>query len=169
MTVDTEQVKYIQKLVADLKEAQRKIEELEDDIKVLKANKKEIEEVIIPEVMVELGVSSVQLLTKEVVTVKPYYFARLPEDTVPFFDWLRKNNFGGLIKEKAELYPDTDMMELVLEFLKEFKMNHEILSTIHWKTLEAWFKECVEGGLLKILPLDLFKNYVGRKATVKSR
>lgn len=157
-------VKEIEVLVEQLKSKQKRIEELEYEVKSIKQQKKELEEVTIPETMSELGVQSVTLLSHEVVTIKPFYYARLPENPEPFFKWLRDNEFGGLIKEKVEAYPG-EKAELLLDFLNQFEINYESNSTVHWKTLEAWFKECRESGL--VLSTDLFPHYEGRKAQVK--
>lgn len=160
-----EAVKYIQSLVNMLKEADLEIESLKNKLKHVQGQKKDLEENIIPDAMTEIGVQQIQLLTNEIVTVKPFYFARLPSEPEPFFHWLRDNGFGGLIKEKLEVIPDSEYMELIKEFLDELKTQYEQMSTIHWKTLEAWFRESIEAGIG--LPTDLFINYVGRKAKIK--
>src|SRR6266436_2595648 len=98
-------VQIIEKLVKELKDRVAKIEELENEIKLLKEKKKELEENIIPDTMSELGAHSITLKSHEIVTVKPFYYARLPQEPENFFKWLRANGFGGLIKEKIEAYP----------------------------------------------------------------
>jgi|ERR1035437_6838093 hypothetical protein len=159
--------KAIGKLVDGLKERKKRIEELEEEIKGLKGEVKEFEEVLIPDAMTELiGGTQITLLSGEIVKVDPFYYARLPKEPEPFFKWLRANNFGGLIKEKIEVMPDSDLIELITDFLIQFNVAFEQMSTVHWKTLEAWFKECIEAGV-KNLPTDLFTSYVGRKAKVK--
>lgn len=161
--------KHIQELVNDLKEKSMRIEQLEHEVSLLKASKKELEEVTIPSVMMEQGVQELRLMSGDEIEVKPFYYARLPKDNPEsFFSWLRQNGFGALIKEQVSIQPTPEQMLVVLEFLKELQIHYESGSTIHWKTLEAWFKECVEGGILDKLPTNLFPNYVGNKAKIRS-
>lgn len=162
----TSTIKYIGKLVEEVKTSKATVLAKEEEIKELKARIKELEENVIPDVMTEAGAQQITLMSSEVVIVKPFYYARLPEDPTSFFEWLRKNEFGGLIKEKLELYPDGEKSQLLIDFMSEFGISYEQLSSIHWKTLEAWYKECCEAGVAG-LPLDLFTNHRGRKATVK--
>lgn len=162
---EVESVKFIGKLIQELKGKQKKMAELEEETKLLKAQIKELQELTIPDVMSELGMQQVTLMTNEIVIIKPFYYARLPEDPSKFFTWLRDNEFGGLIKEKVEVVPDASLSQLLIDFLDKFNITYEQMSTIHWKTLEAWFKECCEAGVK--LPLDLFLNHTGRKAIVK--
>ena len=159
------QVKAVQDLVVQLKSKQKRIEELEEEVKALKAQKKELEEVAIPDTMSEIGVQSLTLMTSEIVTVKPFYYARLPQEPEPFLNWLRDHGFGGLVKEKLEAYPNSDLVQYLVNLLDGLKVDYECNSTVHWKTLEAWFKECTEAGI--VLPTSLFPNYVGRIAKVK--
>jgi hypothetical protein len=157
-------VKVIEDLVIQLKSKVSRIDELEKELKDIKKQKKNLEETVLPDTMSELGVTSVTLRSSEVITVKPFFYARLPEQTDGFFSWLRESGFGGLIKEKVEIYPG-DNAELLLSFLKEFAIGYESKSTVHWKTLEAWYRECVEAGLK--LPIDLFPHYEGRIAKIR--
>jgi hypothetical protein len=163
---------HIQKLVNELKEAQAKIKDLEAQLSATKAARTELETITIPDYMFELKISQISLMSGDAVSVKPFYYARLPEtpsERDTFFDWLNANGHRGLVKDKFEVLPPDAAKA---EYLKYF-LDHEIGSCyersrgIQWKTLEAWFKEQCENH--SQLDLTLFKNYVGRKATVKGR
>src|SRR5215472_10107893 len=83
---------YIQKLVDDLKAAKLRIKALENEISETKAKQTELEQISIPDYMTEhYKANSVTLLSGDIVTVKPFYYARLPEDPTKFFDWLAHN------------------------------------------------------------------------------
>ena len=158
---------YIQRLVDDLKSAQLRIKELENEIEQQKAKKTELEQVTIPDYMTEVNIRAIKLFSGSEVTVKPFYYARVPKNPDEFFDWLRSNNHGGLIKNKFEVIPTTDEAAEYIEYFLSHEIGncYERSKSIHWKTLEAWFKEQCE--LHNPLPLDKFDNFIGRKATVK--
>lgn len=159
--------KHIQELVTELKNKALRIEELENEVKLLKAGKKDLEEITIPDAMLEHGVQQLTLMTGDIVTVKPFYYARLFKETIPFLTWMRQNGFGGLIKEEVKIIPTVEEMQAVLDLLAEIHVYYEQNSNIHWKTLEAWYRECCEAGVN--LPLDLFQNYTGNKAKITEK
>ena len=160
-----ENVEWVGKLVNELKEKNKKISDLEEEVKQLKEAKKQLEEGTIPDAMLEIGVNSLTLMTREVVTVKPFYYARVPKEPEQFFTWLRANGFGGMIKDEIKVYPDSDIIEELVNMMKSLGIEHEVNSNVHWKTLESWFKECIEAGAK--FDDSLFPHYVGRKVTVK--
>jgi len=160
-------VKEIEKQVGLLRSINIRIKELEDEISQSKAVKREYEEQVIPDIMLENGVTSVRLASGDSVEVKPFYYARIPKDNPDaFFAWLDANGHGALVKSHLEIYTtDGEIVELMKEFCEEFRIPLEVGRGIHWKTLEAWFREQTQKGAN--LPTNLFENYVGKKATIR--
>lgn len=158
-------------LTKEVKARDREIEDKEQQIADLKAEVKKLREEIIPEVMDEAGQSRVTLLNGTEIEVKPFYFARAPQNEegyspLPFYDWCDEHGHGGLVKTHLEIFTsDYETVKLVREFSQMFQIQVEEGRGIHWKTLESWFREQYEAH--KPLPLTLFKNYVGRTTKIK--
>jgi len=154
--------------VKQIKKIERDTEILEDHIKELKAKKKELTEVVIPELFSEAGVSSLKLLDDTKVDVKPFYYARINRDKeTEFFDWLQKNGHGGLIKSHFEVWSrQGNLTTLLEEFCKHVGIEYQMKDDIHWQTLQKWYGEMCEKGIK--INTELFDNYPGRRATIKS-
>lgn len=157
----------LQGYVEELRDAKRKIKTLEEEISNLKVKAKEVEEVKIPDVMLEHGLNAVTLFSGARVEVKPYYFARVPKDNpAPFYVWLEEHGHGSLVKSHFEIWTtDHNIVDIFKSTAEEVNQPFDLGRGVHWKTLEAWFKEQCERGVS--LPTQLFENYVGRKAVVK--
>lgn len=166
---------HLTKLVSRLEEVKAEIKNKEEEVKRLTTERERLEKLDIPDYMLELGLDSALLTSGLSVIVQPFYYARLPslDDIKPesvsrrenALKWLRDHNHGGIIKENIVVIPSLANAQLVLDFLKEIQASYEEKSSVHWKTLESWFKEVVSSG--QSVPMDLFSGYVGRLAKVK--
>lgn len=169
--------KEIETYAQQLRDAQTRIKELENELSKVKTQRKELEEVTIPDVMLEQGFTSISLASGAKIDVKPFYFARIPKGPdgetdaarcSKFYLWLDEHGHGSLVKSHFEVYTtDPDEVRLLTMTCKmtEPEIHYELGRGIHWKTLESWFKEQTEKQTQ--LPTDLFENYVGRKAILK--
>lgn len=159
----------IQKLVDEVRSADTEIEALETKLSELKAQKRTLQEITIPDVMTEHGMSAITLFSGIRVELKPFYYARLPKETSrleQFFAWLRDNGFGALVKSKFEIFTtDAEETKALVDFFAECNIPYDLNESIHWKTLEAWYKEQYEHAVS--LPELLFDHYTGRKANIK--
>lgn len=159
--------KQVQALVDELQKTKRTIEEKEDEINLLKRQVKTLEQIQIPDLMFENGVSSLTLFSGTNVLVKPYYNAKVPkENPEPFFQWLREHGHGALVKAHFQEYiSSVDDIEFLKRALKELEVSFTVKENVHPKTLTAWFKEQTEKG--EQLPLQLFDNFMGNTTVVK--
>lgn len=158
----------IQPLVDERDADKEKIKELTETISQLEAKVRDLEQNQIPDTLLEYGFpDGVFLPNGKTVQVKPFYFARVHKETTEeFYAWLRANGHGGLVKAHFQQWM-TDPYSIVLlkKILSEFAISYELKDGVHWKQLEAWFKEQTLKG--EDLPLTLFDNYIGRKAFIK--
>ena len=91
-------------LKKELAEKDKKILELEEQLKKLQEAESVLSEQTIPNLMQQAGISLLKLSDGSAVEVKPFYSARIPATkTEEAFEWLRQNGFGDLIKNNVTL------------------------------------------------------------------
>jgi hypothetical protein len=111
-------VSTITEIGKELYDVKAEKEQLEDRLKVLNDRKSQIETKILPQLMEDAEISKATLPGVGTIYLKPEvqcYVKR--ESEAQFFEWLRSNNHGDLIKE-----------------------------TVHHGTLKSWAKEQLENG-----------------------
>jgi hypothetical protein len=144
--------------------------ELETELAEAVSKEHELEFDIIPTLMHELQIKDITLDGDIELRVGPFYRAAIPEANRPkAFDWLRKHNFGGIIKHEIKTTFTTEQDKAAQELtkiLKEHGWNYDDREAVHHMTLTAFVKEQIEKGNAK-LPLDLLGAFVGEKATLK--
>lgn len=157
-------------------EKQRKltkaIADAENHLSGLKENLRRVMEQDLPEAMDEVNMTKFVLDDGTTVTVKSFYSASIPEDRKDeAFQWLKENDFDGLIKADVKVQfgkGEFEVAQSFLNFIRGFNekaIDPEYKEQVHWQTLRAFVKEQIEGG--KPLPLDMFGVFVGRKAELK--
>lgn len=153
--------------VKRVQDIDKRTEELEKQLKELKGQRTQIVEYDLPDLMFENGVSQLKLLDDTKIEVKPFYYARVDkEKLLVFFEWLRNNGHGGLIKAHFEVWQkDANTMALLVEFCRHFNIEYQVKEDVHWKTLEKWFQEVITKGIN--VDTTLFNNHVGRIASIK--
>lgn len=158
--------------VANLAEVQMKLEreltELQEDMDRKKEELRKVQEYDLPEAMSECGITEFKHKDGFKVSVKPFYSGKIsPENIEAAHDWLRKNNFEGIIKHnlKIELGKgQDDIAGEVKEFIKALGLSFEDKEGVHHSTLNAFIKEQTEMGTE--IPSSLFGVFIGRKAKV---
>ena len=80
--ISQDSVKSISDKCNQLKDLRSQIEEQEKKLSTLKNQSRDLEEIIIPEMMQEAGVSLLKLSDGSTVEVKPFYAAKIPESRV---------------------------------------------------------------------------------------
>lgn len=124
----------------------------------------------LPELMRELGVTSIKLATGQTVTLNEVVHASIP---VPLrwqaFDWLTQHGFGGLIKTELTLEYGRDEREQAIADaaqIREMTRHSPIVAeTVHPQTLRAFVREQLEAG--KPVPFDLFGVTTFSEAKIK--
>lgn len=148
------------------------IADLENSLELQKEKLRRIVEQDLPEAMDAVGMLSFTLDDGAKISVKPFYSASISEERKDeAFDWLKENDFDGLIKADVSVKFGKGEFEVAQEFLNFIRgfnqktIDPEYKESVHWQTLRAFVKEQIEGG--HPLPLDLFGVFVGRKAELK--
>ena len=154
------------------RDVMKQLAEAENQVELLKGQLRRIVEQDLPKVMDQAGMTSFTLEDGSKLTVKAFYSASIPEDRKDeAFDWLKENDFDGMIKADVKVSfgkGEFEIAQSFLQFIRGFNetvIQPEYKENVHWQTLRAFVKEQIEGG--KPLPLDMFGVFVGRKAELK--
>lgn len=161
------------KAVADLVRQQlvleRRIEDLEDELKRAQQNLAKISQEILPEALAEHGLSELKMDDGSKITVSQFIQAHISkEKQEDAFDWLREHNFDDLIKNVVSLEfgkGEDDHARDVMETLTNRGYWPQNKQSVHPSTLKAFVKEQVEKGAE--IPSDLFGVFIGKKAVIK--
>ena len=169
--INQESVKSISEKCNQLKDLQTQIEYVEERLKKLKNQSRDLEERLIPEMMQEAGVSLLKLKDGSTVEVKPFYAAKIPESRVDeAFGWLRTKGFEDLIKNTVTASFNRGQDNQVSELIKvceEHGFNYNKKEKVEPMTLKAFVREQVENG--KELPFDLFGVYIANKTKITNK
>jgi hypothetical protein len=167
-----DKLKRIQYFGEKQRDLTKEIAAAENTVTLLKEKLRRIMEQDLPEAMDDVGMSKFVMEDGTTVTVKPFYNASIPEDRKEeAFDWLKDNDFDGMIKADVKVTfgkGEFEVAQAFVEFIRGFNqkaIDPEYKENVHWQTLRAFVKEQIEGG--KPLPLDMFGVFVGRKAELK--
>ena len=169
--ISQDSVKSISARCNELNNLNKKIEQEEEKLSLLKHKSRDLEERIIPEMMQEAGVSLLKLADGSTVEVKPFYAAKIPESRVEeAFGWLRSKGFEDLIKNTVTASfnrgQDNQVSELI-RVCEEHWFNYNKKEKVEPMTLKAFVKEQVETG--KELPFDLFGVYIANKTKITNK
>lgn len=153
--------------VKQVKEIDKEEEKLEEELKQLRATRKQITESDLPDLMFEHGVNTLKLLDDTKIEVKMKYYARVDkEKELVFYEWLRNNGHGGIVKNHFEVFTrDARALSLLKGFCEHLHIEYSEKDGIQWKTLEKWFQEVTVAG--QKIEADLFINYITRVANIK--
>ena len=169
--INQESVKSISEKCNQLKDLQTQIEYVEERLKKLKNQSRDLEERVIPEMMQEAGVSLLKLKDGSTVEVNPVYAAKIPESRVDeAFGWLRTKGFEDLIKNTVTASFNRGQDNQVSELIKvceEHGFNYNKKEKVEPMTLKAFVREQVENG--KELPFDLFGVYIANKTKITNK
>jgi len=148
---------------------EEQIEELNNQLKVVKEKHRRISEEQLPEALQEAGVSEFKLKDGTKVSTSTYYSARItPDNKEEAFNWLRENRFADLIKNTVSVSFGRDEDDAARELLKELNstgMNTAQKEWVEPMTLKAFVREQVEKGT--DLPYETFNIYIGQKSKIK--
>ena len=156
-------------LVASLDEAERKVSEIEEQLKEAKKVAKRISEQDIPTLFAEMGsVQSLELTDGRKVTVKDDFAVSIKKADQPLaYNWLRDNNKSEIIKRSLTLQFDrgqSEEAEKALCLLLDNGLEATDAESVHHSTLKASLKGMIEDGTN--LP-DMFNYYPYQKTVIK--
>ena len=169
-SVDTLTGKNLSDLVRALNRVEQQIEDAEQHVKVLKAEKHKLSVELIPALMDEMGV---ERLDVDGVTVsrKMMVHASIPvARREEVYAWLRDNNLDDIIKNDVVVSfgkGEDNRAGHAVGLLEVQGFHPETKTHIHPATLKAFVKERVENG--KPIDLDMFGAFIANAAEIKRK
>ena len=123
---------------------------VEERLKRLKEQQRELSEQIIPDKLSQLGVTDLRLEDGSRITADPFYSARISADNLEAaHTWLRENGHGDIIKNTLTLTFGQGEDEIAKE-LGELLISKGHIpdekEAVHSSTLRAFVKEQIESG-----------------------
>ena len=148
------------------------VAELEDQLKKAKAVLFTISTVDLPEAMKEAGLEKFTSTDGLEISVTPDVICGISEARrEAAYEWLIKNNFGGIIKSDVDVMFGRDEREKALKLVEQLRkkgMEVSLSQSIHAQTLKSFVKERMADTESDIkFPLELFGVLPFNKATVK--
>tara|TARA_R110002020_G_scaffold153432_2_gene332829 strand:+ start:3348 stop:4010 length:663 start_codon:yes stop_codon:yes gene_type:complete len=169
ISVSDDGIQTIAVLAESQVDLEEQIEEINNQLKVLKEKHRRISEEQLPEALKEAGVSEFKLKDGTKVSTSTYYSARItPDNKEEAFGWLRENNFADLIKNTVSVSFGRDEDDAAKELRNELTRNGMSTTQKEWvepMTLKAFVREQVEKGA--DLPHETFNIYIGQRSKIK--
>lgn len=166
-------LKRIRTLADEMLRLKDGIEQAEIELKAMKDACRKIEELDLPELMDEVGMSEFKMGDGRVISIENKVYASIPKDRQDeAFSWLRKRKLDGIIKRTITVVfgkGEDKKARHVERNLHRYKslVDNSIVSseTIHPQTLKAFARKALEDGM--DIPLDAFGIFEKRVASVK--
>lgn len=164
-----EEIQELSALCEKLQNARKSVQNLENELTTLQASVKALETVLIPEKMMELGVTEIRLTNGHKVSFKPNYFVSInKEKEDEAYNELEQRGYGSTIKNEVFINLGKGSDELfskVSAALRPLGVEYIKTRSVHHSTLKALTKEMYEQG--KSFPQDLFNVHIEYKTTIK--
>ena len=149
---------------------ERRVEELEEELRTAKQELRDIQEEQIPDVMMELGVSDVTLTDGRKLTIKEDLHAKIADkNRQEAHAWMVEHGYGDIIKNQVVVNVETGNQESLNSLLGILNNNayedYSLKNNIHFQTLKKFVKENIEAGV--DIPLNLFGVFMSKKAQIK--
>lgn len=136
-----------------LLQMRNKVQDMEKQLEVAKADLRRVEQEDLPELMQELGLETFKLKTGETIEVKPEIDCGISEERrAKAHAWLTENGFGGLIKTEVVAKFGRDERDAAVACAQQ--IGGEMIERVHPSTLKSFVKEQMSAG--KPVPFDLF-------------
>jgi hypothetical protein len=171
--VTEEGLSRVSQLAFQQLEKQKRIETLEEELKLAKKDLANIQENELPAAIAEYNLKEFTLEDGTQISVKRFYNVSIPKDEEKrqaCFDWLNDNGYGDLIKNQVAVNFVKGKERDAVSFIQELEERNFTPSNKKWvepMTLKAFAKERVEKA--EPFPSDMFGLYIGEKATIKKK
>jgi hypothetical protein len=169
-SVDTGTGKQLSQLVRTLRNVEQQIEDAENHLKALKAEKHKLSVENIPQLMDEMGVERLDV-DGAVVERKMIVSASIPvARKEEAFAWLRDNGLDDIIKNDITVSfgkGEDNVAGDVVGLLQDRGFDPKTKTHVHPSTLKAFVKERVEDG--KPIDLDLFGAFISNTAQIRRK
>ena len=168
--VSTGTGRQLSDLVRKLRNVENQIEDAEQHLKALKAEKHTLSVENIPALMDEMGVDRLDV-DGVTVTRKMMVHASIPVDRrEEAFAWLRSEGLDDIIKNDVTLSfgkGEDNVAGDVVGLLRDRGFDPDTKTHIHPSTLKAFVKERVTDG--KPIDLDMFGAFIANAAEIKRK
>lgn len=164
----SDSLKTLQECVRDVSNITERIEELESQLKAMKAHRKRMTDKVMLDLMLDCGLSTISSDSLKL-EIKEYISGTWPKDihqaqlaTI----WLEENNADGIIKYILTAdFPKGDFEKAhdAQETLRDLGIRPSLKKGVHTMTLRAWARKRLENG--EPINLDVLGLYAGQ--TVK--
>lgn len=167
--ITTEELGSISSLVKRQVDLESDIAKLDGKLGEWREQLKLLSESTIPDAMMAIGLSELKLSTGESVSIKKYYSASIPgESLTEALDWLRNSGNGDIIKNSVAVSfgkGEDDTATILADKIRQMGLVPEQKTFVHPMTLKSFVKERIENA--QELPQQLFGVYVGNKTVIK--
>lgn len=158
----------VSQLTFRLQVSERRVERLENDLKLAKEELRQVQEIDLPALLHEFNLSEIKLKDGSKVSISSFITATIPkEKQEAAFEWLRENGYGDLVKNVVSVtfgrQEDDRAVELAGVLVKH-GLRPLQKQWVEPMTLKAFAKESDEKGTP--LPDELFGVYRGYKAKI---
>lgn len=131
---------------------------------------RQVQEIDLPNAMLQAGVSEIRLPDGQRITLKEDVYASIPKDRMfEAIAWLKENNLADVIKNEIKVNfgkgEEAAAAALVNELNAHGWTNYDNKTTIHPSTLKALIREQLAKGAN--IPLDVFGAGPITKAIIK--
>ena len=169
-SVDTGTGKQLSDLVRKLRSVEEDIEDAEQNLKALKAEKHRLSVENIPGLMDEMGVDRLDVDGVSV-SRKMIVHASIPQDRKEeAFAWLRENGLDDIIKNDVTCSfgkGEDNVAGDVVGILQEKGFDPKTKTHVHPSTLKAFVKERIVDG--KPIDLDMFGAFIANAAEIRRK
>ncbi len=169
LNVQDEQLRQVSVLASKIKEGSEEVALLEERLKEAKKEQTKLTDEELPQLLMELGMSSFKLKDGTAVEIKKTYGASIPvADRPQAFQWLRDNGYGDIVKNVIACNFGMGEDSKADEFYSIARSKGYVpdkKTEVHSSTLRAFVKERVENG--DDFPMELFGAFVGQRAVLK--
>lgn len=170
----SEALKTVAKLAEKQLRIANRILKVNDELKELAKEYKQVAEVDLPELMDEIGLAEFKLKAGGKVTIKKETYVNISKAQKPFaYSWLEKKGFGHIIKQEAVINfgkgeeKSVKALENLLQQRKLLRdLPYSVNASIHHKTLQAFVKEQQAKGVQ--FPEKGFNIYDAKKAVIET-
>tara|TARA_X000001388_G_C2207551_1_gene113749 strand:+ start:188 stop:841 length:654 start_codon:yes stop_codon:yes gene_type:complete len=167
--LDQSGLKTVAEIAKTIRDEEEYISSLESDLRKAKKGLQKLTDEDLPNMLEEIGLSSIKLDDGSEVTVKQTFGASILVDNRPqAYQWLRENGYGDIVKNVVSCQfgmGEDEKAEAFKTKAEESGFYPEQDTTVHSSTLRAWVKERCEKG--EDFPMELFGAFVGRRAIIK--
>jgi len=154
--------------VKDVRDIDRRLADLNEQVNILKGQKDELELKKIPDALLEAGMLKITTLEGLEVSTKLSVGAIPKDHKAAAFAWMDSHGFSSLIKRQVAVTFDkgsTAAAERAVEAIQALGLEPKQTLDVHHQTWAAFAKEQTNKGVA--IPFDEWGVWVGNRATIK--